>query len=44
MLGAIAAVRLIRRDMLERGDGLFLGVVAVITGLLFGGFAECGAC
>jgi hypothetical protein len=43
VLGAIAAVRLIRRDMLERGDGLFLGVVAVITGLLFGGFAHDSA-
>lgn len=39
VLGAIAAVRLIRRDMLERGDGLFLSGVALITGLLFGGFA-----
>lgn len=43
LLGALAAVRLIRRDMLERGDGLFLGIVAVITGVLFGGFAHEGS-
>jgi hypothetical protein len=43
LIGAVAAVRLIRRDMLERGDGLFLSIVAVITGVLIGGFAHDGA-